>query len=150
MERLFQGSEDPYLISFASNPVIFDQYLTRDMAAEVSQWGICIEEEILGDQELVGCWYFVLPIKDGTSKFVWIIFLKKPWPCGFFETKQDRILDISAPGFCDPRILEPNGQYHGDPLIMPMVQTMVRMAAYSLGLYDADNISSPIWDAEQL
>ena len=35
------------------------------------------------------------------------------------------------------RILEPTGPYYGDPLIAPLVNVMLRMAAYSLGRFDA-------------
>lgn len=76
------GYEAPYLINFAPNPVIFDQFLSRDMAAEVSNWGLCIETEIF----------------------------------------------------------QPTGPYYGDPLIMPMVELMLRNAAYSLGHADSDAV----------
>mmetsp|Transcript_38039 Transcript_38039/g.81816 ORF Transcript_38039/g.81816 Transcript_38039/m.81816 type:complete len:687 (+) Transcript_38039:35-2095(+) len=76
------GYEAPYLINFAPNPVIFDQFLSRDMATEVSNWGLCIETEIF----------------------------------------------------------QPTGPYYGDPLIMPMVELMLRNAAYSLGHADSDAV----------
>ena len=44
----FAGSEEPYILFFASNARAFDQYLNWDMTAEVTQkWGVCIETEIL-------------------------------------------------------------------------------------------------------
>jgi len=73
------GFEEPYLIFFAPNDILFDQYLNRGIEEEVAQWAICIEAEIL----------------------------------------------------------EPTGPYYGDPLIAPLVNVMLRMAAYSLGRFDA-------------
>ena len=40
----------------------------------------------------------------------------------------------------DTRILQPTGPYYGDPLIMPMVELMLRNAAYSLGRADSDTV----------
>ncbi|CAJ1387821.1 unnamed protein product [Effrenium voratum] len=37
----------PYLLYFAANALAFDQNLKRDMTAEVTQWGLCIETEVL-------------------------------------------------------------------------------------------------------
>lgn len=47
------GFEEPYLIFFAPNNILFDQYLNRGIEEEVAQWAICIEAETLGESKKV-------------------------------------------------------------------------------------------------
>ena len=47
------GFEEPYLIFFAPNDILFDQYLNRGIEEEVAQWAICIEAETLGESKKV-------------------------------------------------------------------------------------------------
>ncbi|CAJ1403798.1 unnamed protein product [Effrenium voratum] len=74
------GFEEPYILFFAANARAFDQYLNWDMAAEVSEWGFCIETA-----------------------------------------------------------MQSGGSLYGDPLIQPVVGTMLRMAGASLGRLDLDD-----------
>ncbi|CAJ1384007.1 unnamed protein product [Effrenium voratum] len=76
------GSEEPYLFFFAPNARGFDQQLNADMATTTTQFGFCIETEVL----------------------------------------------------------QPSGQFYGDPLVEPMVERILRLAAASLGQVDFDDI----------
>ncbi|CAK9112678.1 unnamed protein product [Durusdinium trenchii] len=58
-EHKFNGpNEVPYLINFMETDVHFYEALGRDMAAEVKNWGLCIEKEVL----MLGVFFYQDPL----------------------------------------------------------------------------------------
>ena len=103
---------------------------------------------------IMTCWIvgrfvvlFCCPQKLYIYIYIYILYFFIHFGCtNLFLPKVLKVAD-GSPAFSsclfdllDTRIFEPTGPYHGDPLIMPMVELMLRNAAYSLGHADSDAV----------
>jgi len=94
---------------------------------------------------LLDCWticsFILLP-----SEIIYLFIFFIHFGCtNLFLPKVLKVADGSPAFSClfdllDNRIFQPTGPYYGDPLIMPMVELMLRNAAYSLGHADSDAV----------
>jgi hypothetical protein len=97
---------------------------------------------------IMACWIvgrFVVLFCCHQKLYIYLFFFIHFGCTNLFLPKVLKVADGSPAFSClfdllDNRIFQPTGPYYGDPLIMPMVELMLRNAAYSLGHADSDAV----------